>query len=85
MGEALIPIVYKTIINPRMSTQESHAKSYEEICLHFEWIIPESILISFEQGMDLLRLWRASPLSGFSQMMGAEERQIYIYSKTNVI
>ena len=66
--------VYKTIINPRMPTQESHAKSYEEICLCFEWIIPESILFSFEQGMDLLRLWRAPPLSGFSQTMGAGEK-----------
>ena len=67
-----------------MSTQESHAKSYEEICIHFEWIIPKSILFPFEQGMDLLRLWRALPLSGFSQTMEAEERQVYIYSKTDV-
>ena len=76
--------VYKTIINPRMSTRESHAKSYEEICLHFEWIIPKSILFSFEQGMNLLRLWKVPPLFGFSQTMGAEERQVYIYSKTDV-
>ena len=38
-----------------------------------------------EYGMDFLRLWRAPPLSEFSQTMGAEEKRVCSNSKTDVI
>ena len=68
--------VYINIINPRMSTQESHAKSYKE--KHTESILH----FCFEQGMDdLLRLWRAPPFSEFSLTMGAGENGSFLLSK----
>ena len=38
-----------------------------------------------EYDMNFLRLWRAPPLSEFSQTMGAEEKRVCSNSKTDVI
>ena len=35
----------------------------------------------FEQGMNILRLWRAPPLIEFSLTMGAREKQVCSYFK----
>ena len=38
-----------------------------------------------EYGMDILTLWRAPPLSEFSQTMGVEEKRVCSNSKTEAI
>ena len=50
-----------------------------------EWTNMSPFCFCFKQDMDLLRLWRAPPLSKFSQKMGAKEERVCSYSKTDVI
>ena len=53
--------------------QELHVKSYEEIMSNIS-IKREHI----EQGMDLLKLWRAPPLSRFSPRVG-EKTSLFLF------
>ena len=57
--------------------------NYAFLCCLRTYLSP--LFSSDEYNMDLLRLWRAPPLSEFSQTMGTEEKQVYSNSKTDVI